>query len=99
MGRTLPPPPPAMKRATLAVAFFIAERMREANPRPGAPALDIRDGTSQSPSRTRARRVDLLRRPGTPRGLRPRWLDASRGSAARDYAPSLRSPWRAASGF
>src|SRR3989344_5280397 len=48
---------------------------------PGAPALDIRDGTSQSPSRTRARRVDLLRRPGTPRGPRPRWLPAPPGAA------------------
>jgi hypothetical protein len=67
---------------------------------PGAPALDIRDRTSQSLSRTRARRVDLLRRPGPPcgpaNGAGPQWLDASRGSATRDYAPSLRSPWRAA---
>ena len=31
-----------------------------------------------------------------PCGLRPQWLDASRGSATRDYAPALRSPWRAA---
>ena len=59
-----------------------------------------RDGTSQSPSRTRNRRVDLLRRPRPPCGpantAGPQWLDASRGEATADYAPSLRSPWRAA---
>jgi diguanylate cyclase (GGDEF)-like protein len=67
---------------------------------PGAPALDKRDGTSRSPSRSRARRVDLLRRPRPPRGpahtAGPRWSDASRGEATAGYAPSLRSPWRAA---
>ena len=59
-----------------------------------------RDGTSQSPSRTRNRRVDLLRRPRPPCGpantAGPQWLDASRGEATADYAPALRSPWRAA---
>ncbi len=30
------------------------------------------------------------------RHARPQWLHASRGSAIADYAPSLRSPWRAA---
>ncbi len=30
------------------------------------------------------------------RHARPQWLYASRGSATADYAPSLRSPWRAA---
>ena len=49
--------------------------------RPGAPALDMRDRTSQSLSRPRARGVDLLRSPGPP---------------TQDYVPSLRSPWRAA---
>ena len=47
----------------------------------GVEYVPMRDRTSQSLSRPRARGVDLLRSPGPP---------------TQDYVPSLRSPWRAA---
>src|SRR3990167_4606314 len=63
----------------------------------------MRDGTSQSPSRPRCRRVIRLRPPRPPCGpahsAGPQWLYTERSSATSDYAPLLRSPWRAAKDF